>query len=349
MVLSEETDNIFGAELHFAIEPLGIVAVVDADIIAPGDQLKVDGDLLALTGKEPLLTDGSNAGTAQVFIAQNEVSERDGRLEGDFTFTLLGNALEPADPTFSTPPLTPDLDGRIYLARLEVEALAEGDATITFDNPDEGEDPVKLAMIVDDGIDPLPNIGPTAFMVPAANITVGGDTEVVKITLQGSGRLDPAGWEIPLQVMFFAPNSDVLTDTPVAVSYCGQLVREAPFGVCEVPTTLIGTFDIAVTSVRTLLHVARDVTVPGTIEFVGPADPADGLKGLHEGDMNEDGTINATDFSIWLGTWLETCPDTLSEMFLDFPAGDLDKNCSVGLSDFTLFLDNYRDESPQEE
>ena len=50
VVLSEQTDNIFGAELHFAIEPLGIVAVVDADPLTPGDQLRIDGDLLALTG-----------------------------------------------------------------------------------------------------------------------------------------------------------------------------------------------------------------------------------------------------------------------------------------------------------
>ena len=189
-------------------------------------------------------------------------------------------------------------------------------------------------------------------------IIVGANFLDIKVRMQGPLRLDPAGYEMPLDVLLFArgtgnTDADVLADTPVSTLRCENMTKGAgndlnPRGECSFPVTQVGTFDVAVKSDRTLLHVKRAVAVPGAIDFSGPAHDSPESRGLHEGDMNEDGTINILDFSLFLDTWLQGCTTTPSSIS-DFSTGDYDKNCSVNALDFTIFLDNWREDSPQED
>ena len=71
-------------------------------------------------------------------------------------------------------------------------------------------------------------------------------------------------------------------------------------------------------------------------------------KGLHEGDLDENGRINILDFTLFLDDWRTGCLSPGAVM-PDFPAGDFDKNCDVNITDFTIFLDNWREDSPQED
>ncbi len=295
-----------------------------------------------------------NEGTAQYFVAQNEFfTLREARSwTGDFTFTLLGDPNPANTADFRTLPLVGDAQGRLFLARLTVRAVNQGTATIRFAGPGGMGAPVKLVMINNAG-DPV--LLPVSFSTPAATIQVSQAIKVM-VKLQGPGRPDPRGWEMPLDIKLFSPGigDNVLTDTPVATYVCAKMARGTgddgtPRGVCTVTADQIGTFDIAVKSARTLLHVERAVVVPGTVDFDGPAHDPEEERGLHEGDMDGDGFITLQDVTLWVDTWRAQCAVDPPANINGYPTGDFDKNCSVNLQDFTILLANWREVSPQED
>ena len=165
----------------------------------------------------------TNEATAEYFVAQNAfvLEDRgDPNLRGDLAFVLLGDP-DPQSPNHRTPPLTGDQQGRIFVARITLEALAVGTADIRFVSPGEGLAPVLIVGSADigctDNCPPVP-----AFLIPAAVIQVGGLGEDVSIqvALQG-GRSDPAGWvggiddglqlnPVPIAIKLFTPGADVL-------------------------------------------------------------------------------------------------------------------------------------------
>lgn len=219
----------------------------------------------------------------------------------------------------------------------------------------------------------LQNVG---FSNPAAVINVVQKEFEVNVKLQGPLRLDPKGYEMPLEIRLYQrgpanSDADILNDAPVAVYHCEKMIRGTgadtmPRGVCTVDVDQIGTFDVAIKSDRTLLSVKRSVDVPssspeapGAIDFIGPAHDPDDQKGLHEGNLNEDvevsiNSVAGFDFAIWSGTFggeQNTCdvePDLVTSID-NFSIGDFDKNSRVNVLDFSIFLSNYLESSPQEE
>ena len=301
----------------------------------------------------------TNEGTAQYFVAQNESWTRSWLpyMQIDYTFTLLGDP-DPANTEFHrTMPLMPDANGRLYLARITLLGVGTGETSISFFSPVAGELPAKLVQIDANGTPML--IADVGFSPLAAKIFVGvppptGDDLEVRVMLQGApdnlgGRPDPEGWQKPLDIMLFPPGSgDNVLGTPAAedMYHCDQMVRMAPWAVCKVtlnPAGLQGPYDVAVMSDhggdRTLIHVERNVS--GQDEIVEFNEP------LREGNMNVDRFINAQDFAMWLPTWKTTCVGAGLGTG-EHLTGDLDNNCIVNLADFTIFLDNWREESPQE-
>ena len=185
---------------------------------------------------------------------------------GDFMdFTLLGDP-DPANTAdHRTLPITGDADGRVFLARLTVEAINPGEFTISFDNPLGIGETVKLVQIDETGDSVL--IPALMFGTPAAIIQVVSDEIEVRVKLQGPLKLDlgTAGFEVPLDVRLFErsgdTDADVLNDTPVATFRCDKMTRGigddlSPRGICVgTADQLVGTFDIAVKNAGTLLQV----------------------------------------------------------------------------------------------
>ena len=238
-----------------------------------------------------------------------------------------------------------------------------GEATISFSNSFGAGFPTIQIVHIDSNGDSV--LLPVEFGSPAARIQVIENLLEVKVKLQGPARLDPIGFEMPLDVFLFDrgvgnSDADVLNDIPADEFRCERMTRGAgadstPRGVCVVPAGVIGTFDVAVKSDGTLLHVARSVAVPGSVDFVGPAQDTADQKGLHEADINESGGINILDFTLWLDTFnATTCSNNPADpnfptSINDFSPGDFDKDCTSGILDFTLLLDNFDEASPQEE
>ena len=283
-------------------------------------------------GREP------NADTAQYFSAQNQQGST-----GDFTFVLLGDPDPGNVADHRTPQLRGDSLGRMFVARFNLRAVGPGSATINWVNPVSGAASVNLVYIDGAGdpvLYPMPSLGtPAAILQVAPKI-------VARVRLQGPERPDPQGWMMPLEVKLFSPGAgdNVLNDTPVATYMCGSMVREAPWGVCRINATHAGLFDVTVSSARTLVSVKRAVTLPGTVDFPDP---------LREGDVTQSpgremGVINLQDFTAWLPTWRDTCSVSVPTDISHYSIGDFDKNCNVNVLDFTVFLANWQERSPQE-
>ena len=324
----------------------GTASVYHSGITPPGTRFPrgvlyngvfMDFDLMVTVSPGPVVP---NDDTAQYFMAQNDFR--------NFVFTLLGDP-DPANTAdHRTLPITGDAGGRVFLARFNFEAVGPGEATLTFDNPLGIGDAVKLVQIDASGDSVLmPDI---MFGTLAAIIRVVTDEIEVRVKLQGPGRQDPEGFQVPLDVSLFArrtgdTDADVLNDVPADTFRCDKMSRGTgddftPRGVCVGTSDQIGTFDVAVKSSGTLLHVKRSVPLPGVIDFAGPAHDPVAEKGLHEGDLDENGKINILDFTLFLDDWRTGCLSPGAVM-PDFPAGDFDKNCDVNITDFTIFLDNW--------
>ena len=142
-----------------------------------------------------------NPDTAEYFVAQNRFNagRQTGIVTGDLVFTLLG------DPTTGDPrtlPLTGDANGRVFLARLTFEAVNPGRAEIRFVNPlNDGGPTIKLVQINTNGDSVL--IPDVQFSDPAAVIFVSANLLELKVRMQGPLRLDPVGYEMPLDVFLF--------------------------------------------------------------------------------------------------------------------------------------------------
>ena len=224
-------------------------------------------DLMVSVSPGPVIP---NDDTAQYFMAQNGFH--------DFVFTLLGDP-DPANTAgHRTLPITGDAGGRVFLARFNFEAVGPGEASISFLNPLGIGEPVKLVQIDASGDSVL--IPAVLFGTPAAIIRVVTDEIEVRVKLQGPGRQDPEGFQVPLDVSLFArrtgdTDADVLNDVPVDTFRCDKMSRGTGDdftrrGVCLGTSDEIGTFDVAVKSSGTLLHVKRSVPLPGIVDFVGP-------------------------------------------------------------------------------
>ena len=289
-----------------------------------------------------------NDPTAQLFVAQNHVTVETVEWVHNFTFTLIG---DPNDQN----PRTPELSGDpLWLARAHIIGRALGRVDLNFHNTLGSGPTVKLASIDGNSVPGLiPDVehGDPAAVINV--IPVGGNPLEVAAKLQGPSRLDPEGYEIPLDVSLYSPGADILNDSPVGTYGCDRMERgigdNGPVGICQLAVEESGVFDVVVKSARTLRHVKRGVAIPGGANFFGPAhDPVD-ERGLHEGDNNEDDTINVLDFSLFLDTWNDTCANFPPGGIGDFSHGDYDKNCSVNVLDFSIFLANWREKSPQED
>ncbi len=302
----------------------------------------VSFDLMVSVSPGPVI---NNDDTAEYFMAQNEFR--------NFVFTLLGDPNPANTGNHRTLPIGGNQAGEMFLARFNFEAIGPGESTLSFDNPLQIGETIKLVQI--DGFGDSVLIPTVMFGTLAAIIQVVTDEIEVRVKLQGPGRLDPQGFQVPLDMSIFArgpgnTNADVINDIPVDTFRCNQMTRGigndlTPRGVCPSTSDQVGTFDVAVKSAGTLLHVKRSVQLPGVVDFAGPAHDPAAEKGLHEGDLDENGSINILDFTLFLDDWRGECPPAT----FDFLAGDIDKNCTVDIADFTIFLDNWREESPQED
>ena len=173
-----------------------------------------------------------------------------------------------------------------------------------------------------------------------ASVDIVQSTVTGKLTLQGGSRPD-AGWQVPAVVKFFAINSDPLVDTPVKTyslttqigetdSQSGKPVN-ATFTITSAP---IGEYDITVDSPHTLMNIKRNVTTsPGqmTVDFGQ----------LLEGDANDDGKINISDFGILASAFGKSTNQSGYDSRADF-----DRNGAVNISDFGLLAVNYAQNAP---
>ena len=266
----------------------------------------------------------------------------------NFTFTLIG---DPNDQNPRTPELTGD---PLWLARAHIIGRAPGRVEFNFHNILGSGPTVKVVSIDGSSVPVL--VPDVEHGDPAAVINVIQDANPLEIVvkLQGPARLHTAGYEVPLDVDIYSPGADILNDAPVASYGCDRMERGTgddgqPVGVCQLFVPESGNFDVVVNTARTLRHVQRNVAIPGSAGFFGPAhDPVE-ERGLHEGDMNEDGDINVLDFSLFLNTFNDTCSSNPPGGIGDFSDGDYDKDCIVEVLDFSIFLANWREATPQED
>ena len=278
-----------------------------------------------------------NIDTAQIFVPVNEVYWDGDAQFGDLTFTLLGDP-RPGQPLHRTEPFVADEWGGISLARMHVRALDKGIATIFMISPDGVSIPVLMVPVDDQG-DPVIDPPQVEFQDPAGIVEI--DLVQIRVKLQGT-RDEDFQSQVPLGVALFEPSQGggFPDELPVAEFFCEQTRRDGPWAVCALADTPEGFFDVFVASVRTLDHVKRNVEMDGNVDFENP---------LREGDLNQSGTVNASDFAEWLETWRDELPLCPPDGFDGFSVGDFDKDCFVGATDFSIFLENWREESPQEE
>jgi hypothetical protein len=155
----------------------------------------------------------------------------------------------------------------------------------------------------------------------------------ISVALQGSGRPDPAGWQIPLTVKFFAPGANVLTDPPI---YTFNLTTEksGSYAVARAACVAPGTYDITVVSEHTLINVKRGVVIalPSTAVFMGT---------LLEGNANNDLAVDVSDFKIVKNAWLKAAGDPGYDARADF-----NRDGVVDVTDFKLLKGNWLKSSP---
>ncbi|MDD5094245.1 MAG: IPT/TIG domain-containing protein [Dehalococcoidia bacterium] len=156
----------------------------------------------------------------------------------------------------------------------------------------------------------------------------------ILITLQGFSRPE-SGWVIPVTVKFFTPGVNVLTATPL-YTFPAMTNKVEGMAACTVGPIPVGTYDITldsgteVESGTTLMNVQRGavIAVSGMPVDMGT---------LLEGDADNNGTIDVTDFGIFQTAFMSSDP-----------AADFDRNGIVDISDFGLLAVNFMKTSPVE-
>lgn len=168
------------------------------------------------------------------------------------------------------------------------------------------------------------SIGPMEFQVS------------ISVALQGDGRPD-AGWIVPLVVKFFTPGANVLNDSPICEFKL--TTRKSSYDdivVCEATGIAPGTYDITVSGEATLMNVKRDVVISATNTSVD-------LSVLLEGDANQDGTIDLSDYGILSMCW------QASELQGDYDIrADFNRDGLVNTADLLLLTANWLEISPVE-
>ncbi|MFC1782041.1 SUMF1/EgtB/PvdO family nonheme iron enzyme [Planctomycetota bacterium] len=162
---------------------------------------------------------------------------------------------------------------------------------------------------------------------------VGGAPVDISVTLQGAARPDPAGWQIPLHISFFAPGDDALQDMPLFRCY-QSTNKSGSFAITQVLGVATGAYDIAVVSDHTLTNVKRNVIIPALGASVD-------MNTLAEGNANDDQQIDLFDFSIFASAFNSSQPDPNYD-----PRADFDRNGTVNILDLFLLAYNWLRISP---
>ena len=154
---------------------------------------------------------------------------------------------------------------------------------------------------------------------------------VVTVTLQGSGRPDPAGYVVPLTVNFFTPGADVLTAAPL---YTRSLTTAKSGSTAVATATAIpsSTYDISAVTTTCLTNVKRGVVITAPLTALN-------LGTLLEGNANDDNIVNITDFGILAATYGKSTPDYDNR-------ADFDGNGIINIADFGLLAANYGQSAP---
>jgi len=163
----------------------------------------------------------------------------------------------------------------------------------------------------------------------------GGAAVDISATLEGVARPNPDGWQIPLDINFFAPGDDVLNDIPLFHNYL-ITAESSGFAVGTVPGVAAGNYDITAVSDHTLKNVKRNVLIshPGTAVNLGT---------LLEGNADDNTKIDLIDFSILAQSWSANLGDPGFDSRADF-----DRNGSIDLLDLYLEVSNWLMVSPVE-
>jgi hypothetical protein len=157
----------------------------------------------------------------------------------------------------------------------------------------------------------------------------------ISTVLQGDGRPEPEGWQVPVTVGFFAPDANVSVDTPI-YEFNRTTSKSGGNAVCQVMVVSDGTYDMTVVSEHTLLNVKRDVVItsPSTSVDMGT---------LLEGNANDDEVVDMFDLDDVAASWLQSKGDAAYDAGADF-----DRNESVNFCDFALMAANWLRSSPIE-
>ena len=171
------------------------------------------------------------------------------------------------------------------------------------------------------------------YLDNCALFEVKGPTPVdISVVLQGGSR-PPEAWEVPITIKFFEPGADVTTGSPL---YVFNLTTTKSDGIatCQCAGVMPDNYDITTVSEHTLINVKRNVVIstPSTAVNMGT---------LLEGNANNDGIINISDFGILAVSYM--C--TIGEPCYDCRA-DFDCNGIINISDFGLLAVNYMQMSP---
>ncbi|MEN6309663.1 MAG: hypothetical protein ABFD91_18095 [Anaerohalosphaeraceae bacterium] len=163
----------------------------------------------------------------------------------------------------------------------------------------------------------------------------GGTPVTLSVALQGTSRLVPSGWQIPLFVDFYIPGADVLHDP--AVYTCRPITsKSADTAVAQIPGIALGTYDVTASSEHTLMNVRRSVVVaePSAMIDMGT---------LLEGNAHRDNQLDLYDVEVLASSWLT------SEMASSYiKAADFDRNGMIALEDLLLMASNWLNSSPIE-
>jgi CubicO group peptidase (beta-lactamase class C family) len=168
--------------------------------------------------------------------------------------------------------------------------------------------------------------------VPLSPVAAADVDITVAVTLQGSSRPD-AGWAVPLTVKLFTPGANVESDVPL-YEFTPNTTKDnlLATGQCAAAA---GSYDVTTVSGHTLANVLRNVTVAqGDTVYMGA---------LHEGDANDDGIVNISDFGILSVSFTKSTGQQGWDERADF-----DRNGIVNISDFGLLAANYMQTSCQE-
>ncbi len=213
--------------------------------------------------------------------------------------------------------------GEFKIASIEFRALAETEPQTMVVFSFEG---IRETVVVDELGSPISGDSFSTMV----EITAGA---VVNVSVGLQGNRSDAKWIIPLTVKFFTPGANVLVDNPV-YSFTLDTVKIDTQAVVQCTGITFGTYDVTVVSDHTLLNVKKNVEIslPNVDLNMGT---------LLEGNVNNDGRINISDFGALSASYLKLVGDAAYNAMADFNGDG-----RVNISDFGLLSSNYLKVSP---